>query len=83
MNGFWARVGTVQSSDRRSTSVEQVVVLIFTALPFGIDAKNLYGSHDSRVLRKVILGFSEEARTRGFPSLPFGGFGFIVAIVQA
>jgi hypothetical protein len=24
------------------------------------------------------LGFSEEARTRGFPSLPFGGFGFVV-----
>ena len=32
----------------------------------------------SWVLRGVILGFSEEARTRGFPSLPFGGFGFVV-----
>jgi len=30
------------------------------------------------VLRGVILGFSEEARTRGFPSPSFGGFGFIV-----
>ncbi len=32
---------------------------------------------DLRVLRGVIRGFSEEARTRGFPSPPFGGFGFI------
>ncbi len=31
------------------------------------------------VLRGVICGFSEEARTRGFPSPPFGGFGFIVS----
>ncbi len=33
---------------------------------------------DLGVLRGVIHGFSEEARTRGFPSPPFGGFGFIV-----
>ncbi len=32
-----------------------------------------------RVLREVFHGFSEEARTRGFPSPPFGGFGFIVS----
>ena len=32
---------------------------------------------DLGVLRGVILGFSEEARTRGFPSPPFGGFGFL------
>jgi len=31
---------------------------------------------DLGVLRGVIHGFSEEARTRGFPSPPFGGFGF-------
>ena len=31
----------------------------------------------SWVLRGVIRGFSEEARTRGFPSPSFGGFGFI------
>ncbi len=30
---------------------------------------------DLGVLRGVILGFSEEARTRGFPSPSFGGFG--------
>ncbi len=30
------------------------------------------------VLRGVIRGFSEEARTRGFPSQSFGGFGFVV-----
>jgi len=36
----------------------------------------------SWVLRGVILGFSAEARTRGFPSLPFGGFGFIVATTK-
>ncbi len=35
-----------------------------------------------RVLRGVILGFSEEARTRGFPFPSFGGFGFIVAITN-
>ncbi len=29
------------------------------------------------VLRGVIHGFSEEARTRGFPSPSFGGFGFV------
>ncbi len=32
------------------------------------------------VLRGVIDGFSEEARTRGFPSPPFGRFGFIVDV---
>ena len=32
-----------------------------------------------RVLREVFHGFSEEARTRGFPSPSFGGFGFIVS----
>jgi len=28
------------------------------------------------------LGFSKEARTRGFPSAPFGGFGFFVVITE-
>ncbi len=32
------------------------------------------------VLRGVVRGFSEEARTRGFPSPPFGGFGVVVVI---
>jgi hypothetical protein len=32
------------------------------------------------VLRRVIHFLSEEARTRGFQSPPFGGFGFIVLI---
>ena len=32
---------------------------------------------DLGVLREVFHGFSEEARTRGFPSPPFGGFGFV------
>ncbi len=31
----------------------------------------------SWVLREVIHGFSEEARTRGFPSPSFGGFSLI------
>ena len=31
---------------------------------------------DLGVLREVFHGFSEEARTRGFPSPSFGGFGF-------
>ncbi len=33
---------------------------------------------DLGVLRGVILGISEEARTRGFPSPSFGGFGIVV-----
>ncbi len=33
---------------------------------------------DLRVLREVFHGFSKEARTRGFPSPSFGGFGFVV-----
>ena len=33
---------------------------------------------DLGVLRGVIHGFSEEARTRGFPSPSLGGFGFVV-----
>ncbi|VUX54872.1 protein of unknown function [uncultured Woeseiaceae bacterium] len=37
---------------------------------------------DLGVLRGVILGFSEEARTRGFPSPSFGGFGFIVVTTK-
>ena len=34
------------------------------------------------VLRGVIRGFSEEARTRGFPSPSFGGFDFVVCCVS-
>ena len=34
-------------------------------------------SGDLRILRGVIHGFSEEARTRGFPSPYLGGFGFV------
>ncbi len=37
---------------------------------------------DLGVLRGVIRGFSEEARTRGFPSLSLGGFGFVVAVTK-
>ena len=33
----------------------------------------------SWLLRAAFHGLSEEAGTRGFPSPPFGGFGFIVA----
>ncbi len=32
------------------------------------------------VLREVFHGFSEEARTRGFPSPSLGGFGFVGVI---
>ncbi len=31
---------------------------------------------DLGVLRGVVRGFSEEAKTRGFPSPSLGGFGF-------
>ncbi len=33
------------------------------------------------VLRGVILGFSEEAETRGFPCPPLGGFGFVIDVL--
>ncbi len=33
---------------------------------------------DLGILREVFHGFSKEARTRGFPPQPFGGFGFVV-----
>ncbi len=35
---------------------------------------------DLGILRGVFHGFSEEARTRGFPSPSLGGFGFVVVI---
>ncbi len=35
-----------------------------------------------RVLREAFHDFSEEARTRGFPSPPFGGFGYIVVVTK-
>ena len=35
---------------------------------------------DLGVLREVIHGFLEEAKTRGFPSPSFGGFGFVIVI---
>ncbi len=37
---------------------------------------------DLGVLRGVVEGVAEEARTRGFPSSPFGGFGYIVAATK-
>ncbi len=33
---------------------------------------------DLGVLREVVSGFSEEVKTRGFPSPSLGGFGFVV-----
>jgi len=39
-------------------------------------------NYDLRVLRGVIRGFSEEARTHGFPSPPLGEFGFVVFVVM-
>ena len=35
---------------------------------------------DLRVLRGVVRGFSEEAKTRGFPYPSSGGFGFVAVI---
>jgi hypothetical protein len=32
------------------------------------------------VLRDVVEGVAEEARTRGFPSPPLGGFGFVTDV---
>jgi hypothetical protein len=41
----------------------------------------LWQPGDLGVLRGVVYGFSEEARTSGFPSPPFDGFGFLVVII--
>jgi len=48
------------------------------APPFGEDIARQLGNLG--VLRGAILGFSEEARARGFPSSSFGGFGVIGVI---
>ncbi len=34
------------------------------------------------VLREVFRDFSEEARTRGFPSPSLGGFGYIIVVTK-
>ncbi len=41
------------------------------------DVEPLRQLGDLRVLREVFRGFSEETWTRGFPSPPLGGFGFV------
>ena len=58
-----------------ASSVFHVFHAIAIQLPvdFGLRSLAILGSFGG-----VILGFSEEARTRGFPSPPFGGFGFVV-----
>ena len=48
--------------------VKLTIINPFTSLPGGLGS---FG--------ESFRGFSEEGRTRGFPSPPFGGFGFVVA----
>ena len=47
---------------------------------YSVDAVS--AARRSWVVRGVFLGFSEEARTRGFPSPPFGGFGFFNVVIE-
>ncbi len=71
-----ADAGNVQSIERRNITAEHDEYLDFMTLPFGFDAKlNVI----FRSFGESFDGFSEEARTRGFPSPSFGGFGFIVS----
>ncbi len=55
---------------------------VYTALPPRLVIETLRQPSRLRILREVVRGFSEEARIRGFPSPPFGGFGFI-GVVRA
>ncbi len=58
-------------------------ITMFPALMLGLMIASvalISAARRSRVLRGVFHGFSQEARTRGFPSPPFGGFGFVVVI---
>ncbi len=68
----------VQNNVMPDTNIRRTANLIrlfFISISPVIQRLNQPG--DLRVLRGVIHGFSEEARTRGFPSPPFGGFGFV------
>ncbi len=53
-----------------------------TFLCFAVRLIVFFGSPAILVLRGVIRGFSEEARTRGFPSPSLGGFGFVVVTAK-
>jgi hypothetical protein len=45
-----------------------------------VRGKELRRPGDLEIPLEVIFAFSEEVRTRGFPSPPFGGFGFVVYV---
>jgi hypothetical protein len=49
-------------------------------LSLGLELLDSWQPGDLGVLRRVSDGFTEEARTRGFPSPSFGGFGFVKII---
>ncbi len=62
----------IDATNRVDTTLLITVHLFIASLQF-----SHWQLGDLGVLREVIHGFSEEARTRGFPSPPFGGFGFV------
>ncbi len=47
-----------------------------------ISRRTLLQPGDLRVLRGVVRGFSEEARTRGFPSLALARFAIVVVVTK-
>jgi len=59
--------------DRRNAFSLAVVKLLSVVL-------SILAARRSWVLREVFHGFSEEARTRGFPSPSFGGFGLVIDV---
>ncbi len=67
---------------QRTTISERVDKSMNLIVPTETDSVDqLLAARRSWVLRGVIRGFSEEARTRGFPSPSLGGFGFVVVFI--
>jgi len=54
-----------------------MINLLMIAIPFIVFASSLRRGcpADLESIGELLRGFSKEARTRGIPSLPFGGFG--------
>ncbi len=75
----WANVDVYPDTHRMAATT--VVVETSSRTPLMClksQCSSVSAARRSWVLREVVCGFSEEARTRGFPSPSFGGSGFIV-----
>ncbi len=74
---------------RKKTAASTITIIkvvnfriVFPLFVYGlISLRTLLQLGDLGVLRGVFHGFSEEAKTLGFPSPSFGGFGFVLVTV--